>query len=52
MLSVSVIFFTFALGAWVIGLYLVGDRCRTHRGGQQPAGNSRLGGGDSRCNPG
>lgn len=24
MLSVSVIFFTFALGAWVIGLYLVG----------------------------
>ena len=24
MLSVSVIFFTFALGAWVIGLYLIG----------------------------
>ncbi len=36
MLSVSVIFFTFALGAWVIGLYLVGMGSEPAEGGGNP----------------
>ena len=35
-LSVSVIFFTFALGAWVIGLYLVGMGSKPTEGGSDP----------------
>jgi hypothetical protein len=35
-LSVAVIFFTFALGAWVIGLYLVGMGAEPAEGGQDP----------------
>ncbi len=35
-LSVSVIFFTFALGAWVIGLYLVGMGADRTEGGSDP----------------
>jgi hypothetical protein len=34
--SVSVIFFTFALGAWVIGLYLVGMGSEPAEGGGNP----------------
>lgn len=34
--SVSVIFFTFALGAWVIGLYLVGMGAKPTEGGSDP----------------
>ena len=36
MLSVSVIFFTFALGAWVIGLYLVGIGAEPTEEGSNP----------------
>lgn len=36
MLSVAVIFFTFALGAWVIGLYLVGVGAEPAEGGKDP----------------
>ena len=36
MLSVSVIFFTFALGAWVIGLYLVGMGAEPTEDGGNP----------------
>jgi hypothetical protein len=36
MLSVSVIFFTFALGAWVIGLYLVGVGATPTEEGSDP----------------
>ena len=36
MLSVSVIFFTFALGAWVIGLYLVGFGAEPTEEGSNP----------------
>lgn len=36
MLSVAVIFFTFALGAWVIGLYLVGMGSEPAEGGGNP----------------
>ena len=36
MLSVAVIFFTFALGAWVIGLYLIGMGSEPAEGGQDP----------------
>jgi len=36
MLSVSVIFFTFALGAWVIGLYLVGMGAKPTEDGPDP----------------
>lgn len=36
MLSVAVIFFTFALGAWVIGLYLVGMGSEPAEGGKDP----------------
>jgi hypothetical protein len=36
MLSVAVIFFTFALGAWVIGLYLIGMGSDPAEGGQDP----------------
>ncbi|MCH7901911.1 MAG: hypothetical protein IH818_13555 [Acidobacteria bacterium] len=36
MVSVSVIFFTFALGAWVIGLYLVGMGAKPTEGGSDP----------------
>ncbi len=36
MLSVAVIFFTFALGAWVIGLYLVGMGAEPAEGGGNP----------------
>jgi len=35
-LSVAVIFFTFALGAWVIGLYLIGMGAEPAEGGQDP----------------
>jgi hypothetical protein len=35
-LSVAVIFFTFALGAWVIGLYLIGMGSQPAEGGQDP----------------
>ncbi|MCH7900835.1 MAG: hypothetical protein IH818_07965 [Acidobacteria bacterium] len=36
MVSVSVIFFTFALGAWVIGLYLVGMGAKPTEDGPDP----------------
>ena len=36
MLSVSVIFFTFALGAWVIGLYLIGMGAEPAEDGGNP----------------
>ena len=36
MLSVAVIFFTFGLGAWVIGLYLVGMGANPAEGGKDP----------------
>ena len=36
MLSVAVIFFTFGLGAWVIGLYLVGMGANPTEGGKDP----------------
>ena len=36
MLSVAVIFFTFALGAWVIGLYLLGMGDKPAEGGSDP----------------
>jgi hypothetical protein len=36
LLSVAVIFFTFALGAWVIGLYLIGMGAEPAEGGQDP----------------
>jgi hypothetical protein len=36
MLSVAVVFFTFALGAWVIGLYLIGMGAEPAEGGQDP----------------
>jgi len=36
MLSVSVIFFTFALGAWVIGLYLLGVGAEPTEEGSDP----------------
>jgi hypothetical protein len=36
LLSVAVIFFTFALGAWVIGLYLIGMGSDQAEGGQDP----------------
>ena len=36
MLSVAVIFFTFGLGAWVIGLYLLGMGSEPAEGGSNP----------------
>lgn len=36
MLSVAVVFFTFGLGAWVIGLYLVGMGANPAEGGKDP----------------
>lgn len=36
MLSVAVVFFTFALGAWVIGLHLVGVGAERKEGGGDP----------------
>ena len=36
MLSVAVIFFTFGLGAWVIGLYLIGMGSEPAEGGSNP----------------
>ncbi|MEE8457092.1 MAG: hypothetical protein V3S28_03505 [Acidimicrobiia bacterium] len=36
MLSVAVIFFTFGLGAWVMGLYLIGMGAQPTEGGQDP----------------